>query len=140
MENEIEMNEKKKAKYSKMQSLQEKLNENPASSHLIRNILIFIIFSLVVLSVIFAVIPDVKGSYPLSRLFTGILVIIVGVWLLILSIKSKDLYIGSGIARYKIPEHIKKNPLFNVFLLLVRLLFLGALIFCFCKNGDTFHL
>ena len=45
MENEIEMNEKKKAKYSKMQSLREKLNENPASSHLIRNILIFIIFS-----------------------------------------------------------------------------------------------
>lgn len=132
MENEIEMNEKKKAKYSKMQSLREKLNENPAISHLIRNILIFIIFILVVLSVIFAVVPDFKGSYPLSRLFTGILIII-GLWYLILCYKSKDLYIGRGIARYKIPEHIKKNPLFNVFLLLVRLFFLGALIFVFVK-------
>lgn len=132
MENEIEMNEKKKAKYSKMQSLREKLNENPAISHLIRNIFIFIIFILFVLSVIFAVVPDFKGSYPLSRLFAGILIII-GLWYLILCYKSKDLYIGRGIARYKIPEHIKKNPLFNVFLLLVRLFFLGALIFVFVK-------
>lgn len=134
MENEIEMNEKKKAKCSKMQSLREKLNENPAISHLIRNILIFIIFILVVFIVIFAVVPDFKfkGSYPLSRLFTGILVII-GLWYLILCYKSKDLYIGRGIARYKIPEHIKKNPLFNVFLLLARLFFLGALIFVFVK-------